>query len=199
MSILWQTKNKSEVTCNGCKSYIQRKRGRTKKSVRPQSNKKKILPDTERKTKRRYPKLLCPITGCAKIVARIENHLRATHRITDNKTYKRYLNEARKVVTELPSEPEDSDESFSEKSESDYRVFQRLLRNEQSYIKKFDGIPVDSEDSEDEDWLISQTHYWAKREDGKILVFMFVLNFLKLHTKFILTMYATSINHLIKQ
>jgi len=130
--------------------------------------KRPILPVEERKSKRRvYKKKSCPITGCSKVVVRIENHLRATHKIKDDRIYKKYLKMARDQIVEQfqSSESEPSEES---ESETEYRRFQAIVHKEgKEYAKKFKNIPVDSADSDDDDWFLSKAIKFAEKKSIK--------------------------------
>ena len=53
---------------------------------------RKIKGEKERKTKRRvYPRRTCNVTGCSKTPRRLENHLKDTHKITDQVIYRKLL------------------------------------------------------------------------------------------------------------
>ena len=52
----------------------------------------KIKYDELRETKKRtYKKRYCSVTGCSKVLVRLENHLRQTHKIRDDKVFKKLL------------------------------------------------------------------------------------------------------------
>jgi len=129
------------------------------------------LPDDVRKSKKRcYKKRFCPVIGCSKIVVRIENHLKNAHKIKDEKLYKKYLEESKdNIVKELPQN-DSSTEYSSNDEESDYRAFQRIvaLPNTINYLKRVKDVPVDSEDSEDEDWVEATSQYWDKKKKGTL-------------------------------
>ena len=83
-----------------------------------------IKPEESRKTKRKvYPKKYCPVTGCSKIAVRMENHLRETHKVSDDKIYKKLLREA--IIQE---DLETESECSTTGSEDQYRKFTKILK-----------------------------------------------------------------------
>jgi len=98
------------------------------------------------------------------VVVRIENHLRATHKIKDNKIYQKYLKEARNKIVE-DFESSESDATEESESESEYRRFQKIVHKEgKDYVEKYSTIAIDSNDSEDEDWFLSKAIKFAKKK-----------------------------------
>ena len=95
--------------------------------------KRKIIPDSLRKTKKRkYPKCQCPVTGCSKVVARIENHLRQTHKVKCNKLFKKLMHDSKeKYVKDLSSE-ESEEEENSSSEESDYIQLKKIVQRPQT-------------------------------------------------------------------
>ena len=84
-----------------------------------------IKSEGSRKTKRRtYQKRYCPVTGCSKLVASLENHLRQTRKVKDNKVYKKLLKNAI-VHEELKTE---SDCTTTESESDDYQEFKRMMK-----------------------------------------------------------------------
>ena len=90
-----------------------------------------IKPENEPKTKRRVCKsIVCPIPDCYKTVARLNNHLRATHKIKDDKQYKEYV----KISRTLNIIPEKRlVDSKSEKMKK--KVNYHQVMKKQNYIK----------------------------------------------------------------
>lgn len=106
----------------------------------------KIKPECKRKGKQRhYRKRVCPVTGCAKVVVRLENHLRQTHRVDDQKIYKRLLREA-SYFEEYKTE---SDASLTDTTGSDEEYFKTAIKK----VKKVPVTVSDSSDTSDDDWL----------------------------------------------
>ena len=140
------------------------------KALRSQSGQmhqgRKIL-SGERKTKRRnYPLKLCPVTGCSKSIRRMENHLKDTHKIKDNKLYKELLHNAT-VLEEFDSEPDCSISEGEESEDDDYRNFKGLLKTGGiKYLRRVEGLAVASDDSSDDDWLESTTVQMAMKKTG---------------------------------
>ena len=87
-----------------------------------------------------------------KIVCRIHNHLRDTHKIKDEKVYKKLLNKAvdhKELLTESESES-----SSSEDEDSDRRLIRSLLKvGGKKYLRTVRNELLDTDDSSDEDWL----------------------------------------------
>ena len=105
---------------------------------------RKIKPEKQRKTKRRvYPRRTCNVTGCSKTPRRLENHLKDTHKITDQKLYRKLLKQAA-VVKEFETESECS-ANESEDSEEEYRAVKKVIRDTNIYD--------DIIDEDDEDWV----------------------------------------------
>ena len=116
------------------------------------------LPDKKRKTKARfYQKRVCPYDGCLKHVVRMENHLKDTHKVKNLKEYRELL---RKAVYVRDVNSTEEEESMSD-NDNEYREIISVMRKEgksnlMRYINKYGDVPIDSEDSSDQDWLISQ-------------------------------------------
>ena len=90
----------------------------------------KIKPDELRKTKKRtYKKRYCSVTGCLTVLVRLENHLRQTHKIKDDKVFKKLLKMA-VDYEELKTESECSETE----SEDDYEALKK--RSKQNARKK---------------------------------------------------------------
>ena len=138
--------------------------------------KKAILSDDVRKGKKRnYQKRYCPVVGCSKVVKRIQNHLKQTHKIKGQKIYIKLLNESKKsIIKDMPEEEEEEEETEvsdgGDGEESDYVVFRDLVSRPESqrYLRTIENNEDDISDSEDEDWLVSQTKKWAQQKKVKI-------------------------------
>ena len=139
--------------------------------------KKAILSDDVRKGKKRnYQKRYCPVVGCSKVVKRIQNHLKQTHKIKGQKIYIKLLNESKKsIIKDMPEEEEEEEEETEvsdggDGEESDYVVFRDLVSRPESqrYLRTIENNEDDDiSDSEDEDWLVSQTKKWAQTKESK--------------------------------
>lgn len=129
------------------------------------------LPDDIRKTKRRhYEPRQCPKSGCMKVVVRLDNHLRATHKITDDKEFRRLMRAATVYRQFLESESSTDCEYLTTDSESDeIKIIKKLYSNgEKKYLERVSDIPVDSEDSSDDDWFENKWHDVVQTKHGKI-------------------------------
>ena len=131
-----------------------------------------IKPENERKTKRRvYKPSVCPIPGCYKTGARLNNHLRATHKIKDDKQYKEYVKISRtlniipeKRLVDSNSEREEEEESELSSSDEEAELYKEceglkkiILRGAKKYLLRQENEPLS--DSDDEDWLFSRVHH----------------------------------------
>eukprot|EP00111_Clytia_hemisphaerica_P021907 TCONS_00064402-protein len=127
--------------------------------------------DGQRKTKcRSYTTRSCPVVGCSKVLVRMEGHLQNTHGLS-GEVYKTLLKEALpfKSFEEDEDTSSSSDSESESESESEYSVFRDILRKEKKYIKAVEGIPVDSENSDDDDWFCGRVHkYHSKKEERQI-------------------------------
>ena len=95
------------------------------------------------------PKKYCPVAGCSKVAVRMESHLRETHKISDDKIYKKLLQEAI-IQEDLETELECSTTG----SEDAYRKFKKILKTRGGkYLARTKGKVKVSDDSSDEDWL----------------------------------------------
>lgn len=126
-----------------------------------QHNLKKIrtrLPDNKRKSKARtYQKRVCPYAGCLKHVVRLENHLKDTHKVKNLSEYRKLLRDAVYVnENNLTEEEESMSDDNNEHREVIGVMRKEGKRNLLRYIEKYAEVPIDSEDSSDDDWLISQ-------------------------------------------
>ena len=113
-----------------------------------------VKAEGNRKTtkKRRYKKDTAQSLGALQVVIRLDNHMRQTHKIMNDKVFKKLLKEAL-VYEELKTE---SETDYSEpESESEYQVFRKLMkRGGARYLKRIKADIIDSDDSSDEDWLL---------------------------------------------
>ena len=113
---------------------------------------------------------MCPIPDCYKTVARLNNHLRATHKIKDDKQYKEYVKISRtlniipeKRSVDSKSEREDEEESELSSSEEAELYKEReglkkiIFRGGEKYLLRQENEPLS--DSDDEDWLFSRVHH----------------------------------------
>ena len=131
-----------------------------------------IKPENEPKTKRRVCKsIVCPIPDCYKTVARLNNHLRATHKIKDDTQYKEYVKISRtlniipeKRLVDSKSEREDEEESELSSSNEEAELYKEreglkkiILRGGEKYLLRQENEPLS--DSDDEDWLFSRLHH----------------------------------------
>ena len=109
-----------------------------------------IKPEESRKTKRRvYPKKYCLVTGCSEVAVRMESHLRETHKISDDKIYKKLLREA---IIQEDLETESESECSTTGSEDEYRKFKKILKiRGGKYLARTIGKVKVSDDSSDED------------------------------------------------
>ena len=111
---------------------------------------RKIKPDELRKTKKRtYKKRYCSVTGCSKVLVRLENHLRQTHKIKDDSVFKKLLKMA-VDYEELKTESECSETE----SEDNYEAFKKRLKRDARKKSKKERSRVNNiKDNSDEEWL----------------------------------------------
>ena len=66
-------------------------------------------------------------------------------------------------------EKEEEETEVSDGKESDYVVFRDLVSRPESqrYLRTIENNEDDISDSEDEDWLVSQTKKWAQTKENK--------------------------------
>lgn len=130
------------------------------------------LPDDIRKTKRRhYERRQCPKPGCMKVVVRLDNHLRAARKITDDKGFGRLMRAATVYREFSESESSTDCEYLTTDSETDdeIKIIKKLYSNsEKKYLERVSGILVDSEDSSDDDWFENKWHEVVQTKHGKI-------------------------------
>ena len=111
-------------------------------------------------------------------MSRLDNHLRQTHKAKCDKTFKKLLQDSKEMIVkdssskESSEEEKSSSEEESSSDESDYMQFKNIVQrpHTKKYLETVKDVPVDSEDSEDEDWLVSRVKYWANKKQGKILL-----------------------------
>ena len=106
-----------------------------------------------------------------KVVVRLDNHLTATHKITDDKEFRRLMGAATVYRQCLQSESSTDCEYLTTDSESDneIKIIKKLNSNgEKKYLERVIGIPVDSEDSSDDDWFESKWHDVVQTKHVKI-------------------------------
>lgn len=105
-----------------------------------------------------------------KVVVCLDNHLRATHKITDDKEFRRLMRAATVYRQFLESESSTDCEYLTTDSESDeIKIIKKLYSNgEKKYLERVSDIPVDSEDSSDDDWFENKWHDVVQTKHGKI-------------------------------
>ncbi|XP_066925272.1 uncharacterized protein [Clytia hemisphaerica] len=157
------------------KGHAMRKHGLTEENalgLKSQYNlhkKRALKRDEDRVTKRRkIVRRVCPLTGCSKAPVRLDNHLRATHGIEDDIYFNRLMRKAKPVEQYRETSEESSAAESESEPESEYLTFKKIISGEKSYLEKFEnGDPIDSEDSEDDDWLVEYTHRWANKKEER--------------------------------
>lgn len=124
------------------------------------------LPNDKRKTKPRfYKKRICPLVGCSKVVVRLDNHLRAKHKIKNDKKFKSLIKEA---ITYNEFSDETDDESSDSSGDEISELKNILKTGGKQYLKAVqDMSPVDSENSSDYDWLEAKVCSAAEDKERK--------------------------------
>lgn len=138
----------------------------TAKALRSQTRQNHVT----RKAKRVHKPYICPLKMCAKIVKRPHNHLKDTHKIKDNRLYRKLLDKMVpfETVSDV-TESEESDTEFEsdEEDREEYRLVEKIMRkSDTGYFKKNEHDPVNSEDSEDDDWLEKKVQEVRQKETG---------------------------------
>lgn len=124
-----------------------------------------ILPSAVRKSKPRlYQRRCCPYQGCSKVVSRLDNHLRQTHRIKDNVVFKKLMVTSYCEMSDVPIEPV----SDSSSTEDEIREFKNFLRSHGLKEIRSKLNRGSSDDEEDPDWLtVTAITINQKREEIK--------------------------------
>ena len=127
-----------------------------------------------------YEKRVCPVPTCNKVVARIHNHLKATHQVKSENVYRKLLKEA-VVYKELATQSESDSGDSSEREDDEYEQVKRILKTGGiGYLRNVQDVPVDTDDSSDEDWLAVKTCEVAEKNSGMFLIMLCHLLFVQL-------------------
>ena len=134
---------------------------------------------SKKKAKRVHEKMVCPVTDCRKIVRRIHNHLRDTHKIKDQSLYRKLLKKAT-PYQELDTESE-FESSSEEEDEDEYQLMKGIVRSGGANYLKGGKSNGDSDYTSDEDWLEIKLHQVTRAKYGMcsfyVYHFIFMLFF----------------------
>lgn len=107
------------------------------------------------------------------MVARIENHLRDTHKIKDEDEYRKLLKGAFAVIdvnqTEDETESDSDSDSDCQNRLEEHKSFKKIKHSYDTkrYLENWKGLPINSDDSSDEDWLELCVRNSEKKEGSK--------------------------------